>query len=1122
MPCRRFLAAFAVLLAAAGSLTAQQTPPPEEPVVSPASDEAASAAEAFQKPEAWQVQLFAAEPHVANPVAFGIDAQGRVYVCESFRQGKGIEDNRKHNVWLDDDLAAQTVEDRLAYIKKHLGENAIDYTKNDDRIRLLTDTDGDGRADASTVFANHFNNILDGTGASVLARGGDVYYTCIPHLWRLKDADGDGQADQRESLYSGYGVRFAFRGHDMHGLIVGPDGKLYFSIGDRGYHVVTDDGRTLHDPESGAVFRCNLDGSELEVFATGLRNPQELAFDDYGNLFTGDNNSDSGDKARWVYVVEGGDTGWRMAYQYLADRGPFNREKIWHPQHEGQPAYIVPPIANLADGPSGLAYYPGTGLSDHYNGRFFLCDFRGNAGRSGIRTFRVKPKGAFFELVDQEQTIWNILATDVDFGPDGGVYVSDWVDGWTGVGQGRIYRFFDPAHAQKDETNSVASLLRDGFSQRSVEQLQTLLSHADRRVRQESQFALIDKAKSGEETALAALTSTARSSDDLLARLHAVWGLAQIDAADPLIELLEDDDDEVRAQAAKLLGEIDWQGERSAAAANERANDRANDRANERLIALLADESLRVRYFAANSLGKLGRDESVPALLAMLDDNATGDPVLRHGGVMGLVGCADRAALESAADHSSAAVRMGVLLAMRRKQIPSVAGFLQDGEPTIVMEAARAIHDVPIAEAMPDLAALISRPSTDDALLRRVLNANYRQGGAENAAALAHFAGSSEAPEAMRLEALAMLEHWAEPSPRDRVLNMWRPLPPRDRQTAVDAVKAALPGILASSGKVQSDGAKLAARYGIQDAAPVLRQVLADEKLDAATRGDALDALARLDVSDLDASILNAMESQAPALRAVARRVLADRKPELAVSVLAHAVLTGELVERQSALETLATIKSAAAEDALRGAVEKLLAGEIPADTRLDVVLAAQARGSDDLQELLVQYEAAAPADNPLAKYRDTLEGGDADRGRRIFFERTEVSCVRCHRVDGSGGDVGPELSKVGLEKKRDYLLEAVVDPNRAIAKGFESVLVADDEGRIFSGIVRHEDDKILRLMTPEGRQIDINQNAIEARRAGKSAMPEDLVKQLSLADIRDLVAFLSSLQNEQAGQEHK
>ena len=187
----------------------------------------------------------------------------------------------------------------------------------------------------------------------------------FPGLWKLRDTRGDGRADERKLLHDGYGVHVGFLGHDLHGLKFGPDGRLYFSIGDRGFNVTTFDGKTLAVPDTGSVLRCNPDGTELEVFATGLRNPQELAFDQYGNLFTGDNNSDSGDRARWVYLVEGGDSGWRIGYQFLEapyTRGPWNEEKLWYPSFAGQAAYIVPPIANLADGPSGLAYDPGVSL----------------------------------------------------------------------------------------------------------------------------------------------------------------------------------------------------------------------------------------------------------------------------------------------------------------------------------------------------------------------------------------------------------------------------------------------------------------------------------------------------------------------------------------------------------------------------------------------------------------------------------------------------------------------------------------------------------------------------------------------------------------------------------------
>ena len=224
--------------------------PPEEPKIAEASNEGEQALAGFRIPAGLKGELWAAEPMLANPVAFCFDNRGRIFVCETFRQKRGIEDNRDHAHWLDDDLAAQTVEDRLAYIKKHLGEKANEYTKYDDRVRLLEDTDGAGRANKATVFADRFNGILDGTAAGVLFNRGNLYLTCIPHLWQLKDTDGDGRADVRNSLSYGYGVRFAFRGHDMHGLVIGPDGRLYFSIGDRGLNVERD-GHRLINAESG-------------------------------------------------------------------------------------------------------------------------------------------------------------------------------------------------------------------------------------------------------------------------------------------------------------------------------------------------------------------------------------------------------------------------------------------------------------------------------------------------------------------------------------------------------------------------------------------------------------------------------------------------------------------------------------------------------------------------------------------------------------------------------------------------------------------------------------------------------------------------------------------------------
>ncbi len=608
-------------------------------------------------PEGMKLDLWAAEPLIANPVAFSIDAKNRIYVAETYRLHQGVTDIRGIMSWLDDDLSCRTVEDRIAVMKRRLGKRADSYAVHHDRIRLLEDTTGAGKADRSTVFADGFHHLEDGLGAGVLARGKDVWYTCIPNLWLLRDSKGTGKADQRKKLSSGYGVHIGFIGHDLHGLIMGPDGKLYFSIGDRGLNVKTKD-RHLFNPDTGAVLRCNPDGSDLEVFATGLRNPQELAFDDYGNLFTCDNNSDGGDRVRWTYVVEGGDCGWRIGYQFggvQGNRGPWNAEKLWYPQHPGQATWMVPPIANIADGPSGLTYYPGLGLSPRYNGHFFFADFRGGPAHSGIRSLANKPKGAGFEMVDQHEFIWSVLATDVDFGMDGALYVSDWVDGWGLTGKGRLWKLRDPKYGDTPAVREVTKLMAEGMEHRKPAELEKLLAHADMRIRKEAQFALAQRGKPSIEV----LARSAKQGVPLVARLHAIWGLGQIGRTDlaayePVVGLLEDSDAEVRCQAVKVIG------------------DGKLAQALPKLLALVRDSEPRVQFFAAGALGKLGKKEAVAPLLALIRANADKDPWLRYTAVGALAACADGKTLAEAATDSSVPVRRAVLLAYRRQQTPKL------------------------------------------------------------------------------------------------------------------------------------------------------------------------------------------------------------------------------------------------------------------------------------------------------------------------------------------------------------------------------------------------------------------------------------------------------------------
>ncbi len=479
---------------------------------------------------------------------------------------------------------------------------------------------------------------------------------------------------------------------------------------------------------------------------------------------------------------------------------------------------------------------------------------------------------------------------------------------------------------------------------------------------------------------------------------------------------------------------------------------------------------------------------------------------------MGLVGIGNQnGVLADAAENPLPAVRLGALLAMRRLGSPLAALWLNDGQAPIVLEAARAIYDVPISDAMAELAALIERPVPSDPLLRRVLAANYRLGQQENAALLAAFAARSDMPADMRIESLRMLADWQKPSSRDRVLGMWRPIAERSSQPASQAVRAELAGLVSAPAPVRREALQVAAKLGITEVVPVLLELYADRSQTGSARAEALTALESLRYGKLEDVARSALDADQPELRAASRDVLAHVNPQAALSLLREATTGASVIERQRALATLADMKTGEADTLLADAMQKLLKDKVPADTELDVLAAARSRHTDPLNELLARYEQSLPKDDPLAAYRPALVGGNADRGREVF-RRAETSCVRCHKVEGVGGDVGPDLSRIAAEKDRTYLLESVVLPGKTIAKNFESVLLITDDGKVHSGIIRQEDARNVRIVTAEGNIVTVAKDTIEDRRPGKSAMPDDMTKHVTPLELRDLVEFLSTL----------
>ncbi len=1111
-----------------------------EPVVMPSAEDALTALQRMKLPDGLEARLWAAEPMLANPVAFNIDERGRIFVTETYRYRSSALDIRNYLWMLEEDLASRTVEDRTAMLLKNFGPEGIkELSVESEIVRLLEDTDGDGVGDRSSIYADGFNTPLDGIASGIVARRGEVWFTNIPSIWRLK---GERRAETRTEVSRGYGVHFSLTGHDLHGPTFGPDGKIYFSFGDRGASVKTQEGKLLHHPDMGAVYRMNPDGSQMELFADGLRNPQSLLFTENGDLFTADNDSDKGDEERLVHIAEGGDSGWRIGYQHApltaVERiGPWSAEKLWMPRHDGQPAYILPPICNIEDGPSGVAYYPGTGLNASFAGAIFVTHFKGGVARSGIYSYNVNPKGASYQIADAKPFLTASLPTDVRYGPDGRVYISDWTDGYDMPKRGRIYAIFDPKHVNDPIVKETQKLIGGDWTKRSSEELATLLGHADWRVRLEAQYTLAERGAASQLILARVATAPAPAAREVgnpanlpaYARRHAIWGLGQLAVKDPaalapLRSLVRDADPEVRAQAIKLFGE-------------HRQVDQVDA-----LIAALKDENARVKFFAAQSLGKVSAAKSeiatrtTPALLEALRANNDADAFVRHALVMGLVGGKNLPALLAASTANSRAVRLGVLLAFRRLGRAEIARFLRDADPYLVREAALAINDAPIDEAMPALAALLERDDNDEATLYRAINANFRLGQAAHAGVLAKFAARSRVSTKFtadtaenlsakfRAEALNQLGLWPAPPARDRVLGIYRPVVAqvrgtstvRDAKPARDALAPVLGSLLdpTAPAAVQTAALNAIDTLHIASAADAIYAVLRDESQTETNRISALSALDKIKDARLADAVKIASVAQSTRLRLAALPIASRLAPEAAVPVLANFLAKGTPEEKKAAFETLGTLQHPSADALIAEQLKALATGGVAPAAQLELLEAAAQREHADVKKLLTARDVALTGGNdPLAAFRYALQGGDRERGRVVFETQPALACVRCHRIGaGPGGDAGPNLADVGTKYQREELLESIIKPNAKIAPGFDTIVLTRKSGGVAVGIVASENDDAITLRNSDNKLIEVKKSDIAKREGAPSSMPEIYAAILTKSELRDMVEYLASI----------
>ncbi|MBI4606975.1 MAG: HEAT repeat domain-containing protein [Planctomycetes bacterium] len=444
-------------------------------------------------PPGFKASLFACDPLIEYPSVLALGPRpGSIFLAHDYMTGLGTEIVRR------------------------------------DEVRLVEDANGDGYADRSTVYATELNSVQ-----GLACHEGRVYAMHAPLLTVLRDADGDGVADERRDLLSGIGwppERAPDRLHCANGVTLGHDGWLYLALGDRGCDVARPEGDRLV-LQGGGILRCKLDGTDLHVFATGLRNIYDVALDEELNVFVRDNENDGG-----TYMVRvcrsffGADHG----YPYL---------------YEEHPDEALPPLADLGRGSSaGGACYLERAFPADYRGDLFFCEW----GRSVVR-YRRGPAGAGSSVSKEIEFAaggpddpYGFKPTDVIVDRDGSLLVADWADDQRPRrGRGRVYRIRHEGEGDAGGKGGEGGEAGEG-------------REGPAGLDSESYFARIE-AQAAIERGGADEAKAALGRSGVLGRLHAVWAMART-GGEPLATLLEvaetDPDPRVRVQAVRAVADL--------------------------------------------------------------------------------------------------------------------------------------------------------------------------------------------------------------------------------------------------------------------------------------------------------------------------------------------------------------------------------------------------------------------------------------------------------------------------------------------------------------------------------------------------------------------------------------
>lgn len=908
-----------------------------------------------------EVVRFASAPDIVHPIGIDFDSRGRLLVIES-----------------------------------HTHFRPANYQgPARDRIRILEDTDGDGKADRFTTFHEGEKATMD----IAVHPDGSVYLATRNEILRLRDTDGDGKADERRRIVF-LDTKGDYPHNGLSGLSFDSRGNLLFGMGENlgsHYKVIGADGTTIQgEGDGGHIFWCTADGKGLRPVATGFWNPFGTCRDLFGRIFAVDNDPDASPPCRLVHVVEGGDYGFQFRY----GRSGRHIFQSWNGQLTG----TLPMASGTGESPCEILSYESDGLPPEYLGNLLVAAWADHR----VERYELKERGASYAAERKPflQGGKDFRPVGLMVAPDGSLFVSDWVRrDYNLHGQGAIWQV-----RQREAMKP----------QRPTDPREGLLS-LHRPMREAAARKLAEDAK-GRKFLLANL----KNSDP---RVRVVCLTALLDATDRTgLELkpLADNDayTPIRAMAVRALVA----------------------RGDNAIRFLDANQTATLRLEA---IGSLQKKEDGPRLLQFLGDP---DPFLRNAAVQQLARAPK--ALDQAATQANATPlqRIGLLLTWRASGRPEAMGkltdYLTDADEEVRFLAVKWIADEKF---------ISFRPQVVDALKDRALNVRM------------HLALAT---------ALARL----------------------DGQEISDAKMAD----------------HFVGRLGDPKLAPAMRARILT-LVPAAHPKLTIDLLGKL------------MREDSPELKREAIRALADR-PDAGGYRLLHAIVQDKSLDSELRAEALAGMAEDSAgrrdelldfakekQPVLRNEALRNLVGEsLTADQRQG--LEALAKREPDCASLVARVlgkpfimDRPAPAD--LEAWLKRLEGlASAEAGRRIFFHSKLAGCYRCHRVEGRGRDIGPDLGTVsrnGLIRN----LESILQPSKSVAPHFQVWRIETSDGKTHTGMLigTHLDEytyidekgKTFKLLTPD---------MVETKSVPTSLMPDNLVNQLTDQELRDLLAYLQSL----------